>query len=37
LMDADSNLAATCAAPPHHAHHKLRFEKQLIYVGACVH
>jgi hypothetical protein len=37
VMDANPNLAATRAAPPQHARHKLHFELQLIYVGACVH
>jgi acetoin utilization deacetylase AcuC-like enzyme len=37
VMDAYPNLAAMCAAPPHHARHKLRFKWQLVYVGVCVH
>jgi hypothetical protein len=36
-MDTYLNLAAMRAVPPHHARPKLRFELQLVYVGACVH
>jgi hypothetical protein len=37
VMGAYTNLAAVRAAPFYHARHKLRFELQLVYVGACVH
>jgi hypothetical protein len=35
-MEAYPHLAATRAAPPYHARHKLRFGLQLVYVGTCV-